>query len=352
MVKPERNLTLTRNGRDQKVRQIRAEVTFQRIRIPTGNPRDARKTGSIGSSHTFPVTCVPFRQPARHGHSHNVSPTISVLPVRVVQVVCVLVLNASSKSTTNRERQPAAMSTTISRRSWIKVTSASLATALIPFGAAVGAAGTSATFARNTPRIDCGPDGPSNPGLIDETSYQGPFFFQTIAWDPELWEVGDIANLAVSLSIKASVDPIDCGYGNGASDLLTLSHREYDTSVILFETYERGMWTFEVMSDSMQQPGWVSNLHLPQGSEPLLIERSDIAQSLATVARDIDNSGHIVYQEIHFPPDNDEMIRSATLHLWEPDAYVGTLDDLAGIEAEDFELFTVVDRDQILDAIG
>ena len=102
------------------------------------------------------------------------------------------------------------------------------------------------------------------------------------------------------------------------------------------------MWTFDSMLESMAQPGWPNNFLLPAGSNVLLTDHT--TDSIAVLARDADNDGHFVYQETFFPPDTGAMMRSVTIHLWEPDAYA--------IETEDFTLFTVIDRDTINATIG
>lgn len=69
-------------------------------------------------------------------------------------------------------------------------------------------------------------------------------------------------------------------------------------------------------------------------------------------SRAISHQNHLVYQETFFPPDNDQIIRDVTIHLWESDAYTPTLAGTDAIETEDFTLFSVIDRDTILTAIA
>jgi hypothetical protein len=207
----------------------------------------------------------------------------------------------------------------------------------------------------NTPKISCvdGAGKPENPGLIDDRSYQGPTYYQTISWDPKVWQVGERENDAVAKALAARVEPVDCGTGNGGSDLLTLSHVTFPDSVIVIETYQRGMWTYDTLRDSAQMPGFMNNLHIPAESEPLLfgtVDGSD--EHIALLARDSEDADHVVYQEIFLPKDSDAFIRSVTLHLGNPEAYAQTLDDAATIALEDFTLYTAIDEDRILGEIG
>lgn len=226
---------------------------------------------------------------------------------------------------------------TISRRTFARITTTSA------FAASLLLYSTIPATAKVTPRMNCDIE---NPGLVSDSSYQGPSFYQSVTWDPAIWEVGDITNKAVSLAVGPVTAPVDCGFGNGGSDLLTLSHRDFDTSVVLIKTVERGMWTFDSMLESMDHPGWMSNLRLPVESDVLLTDHT--TDSIAILARDLDNDDHLVYQETFFPPDSETMIRSVTIHFWEPDTYAQTLADTDAIETEDFTLFTVIDRDAIL----
>jgi len=188
-----------------------------------------------------------------------------------------------------------------------------------------------------------------NPGLVSATEYVGPGLGKFVAWDPELWEVANPTNLAAVFALPTGVAPIACGFGNGASDLITLAHRTYESSILLVKTVELGLWTFDDFANIFTQPTFAGEFRLPEGSEVLLTETFD--DRVGVIAQDSAHPEHIVYAEYRIA-EAERLIQSATLHLWVPEVYASTLDDVFGVQIEDFELFTVFAPDTILDAIG
>lgn len=237
------------------------------------------------------------------------------------------------------------MSSPLSRR---RVVSGLLAAACSPFLIPTPGPGAIATFAA-TP-IPCGPGKPENPGLLSPTSYKSPSFGNAVTWDDN-WEVAATSNPAAVavLGTNTHFKPVDCGIGNGGSDSLLLSHRHIPTSVFRIEIFERGLWTFDTMLDAMNQPGWLNNLHLPEGSEALLTDHT--ADSLAMIARDGGNTDHVVYAESLFPPENDAVIISVTLHLSSRKDYPQTLNDAGSVDIEGFTLYSTIAPEKILSTI-
>jgi hypothetical protein len=135
-----------------------------------------------------------------------------------------------------------------------------------------------------------------------------------------------MSNEHVAEVVGEFYQPVDCEGNTG--DRLTLVHRIAPSVVVKIQTYQVGMWTFDLMVAEMDHPGWTSNLGLPQGSEVLLAGHTD--DSLAMLARDPDRPDHVVYQETYFPEGGDS-IMSVTIHMFEPgDAVVA----LPGVERD------------------
>lgn len=187
-----------------------------------------------------------------------------------------------------------------------------------------------------------------NPGLIGDDAWVGTSFGLAVSWEPVRWVVGSRRNPDVAKAMGREDRPVDCGFGQGGSDRLTLVDGMWESGVYLIESYDRLMWTPESMAEAMDQPGWVQNLGVVQGSRLLLAESA--GTTLAAVAGDADNPGHTVYWQATFPEDDDAVIHNLTLHMWEAGA-VYALHDLEGVAIDGIDPFTVVDLETVRQVI-
>jgi hypothetical protein len=187
-----------------------------------------------------------------------------------------------------------------------------------------------------------------DPGLIADDAWAGPTFGLVVSWEPVRWVLGERGNPYVADSMGREDRPIDCGFGQGGSDRLTLVNGMWASGVCLIESYDRLMWTPASMEEAMAQPGWVQNLRVAAGSPLLLAERD--GDTLAAVAADDGVPGHTVYWQATFPEADEGVIHELTLHMWEAGA-VYALHDLEGIAIDGIEPFAVVDLDTVREAI-
>ncbi|HWK80726.1 MAG TPA: hypothetical protein VNP95_08155 [Thermomicrobiales bacterium] len=187
-----------------------------------------------------------------------------------------------------------------------------------------------------------------DPGLIGDDAWAGPTFGLVVSWEPVRWSVGERSNPYVADAMDREDRPIDCGFGQGGSDRLTLVNGMWTSGVCLIESYDRLMWTPSSMEEAMTQPGWVRNLRVAAGSPLLLAERA--GDTLAAVAADDAVPGHTVYWQATFPEGDEDVIHELTLHMWEEGA-VYALHDLEGIAIDGIDPFAVVDLDTVRGAI-
>lgn len=195
--------------------------------------------------------------------------------------------------------------------------------------------------------VGCDP-GMKNPGLLEDDAWQGPTFGLAVSWDPLRWNIGERSNPGVAKVIGREDQPIDCGFGQGGSDRLTLANTMWESGVLVIESYDRGMWTLPQMEEAMSQPGWATNLHIASTSDLLLSGASDDA--VTAVAGDDETPEHTVYWQAIFPEDDDSVIHQITLHMWEAGA-VYALHDLEGVEVDGIDLFAVADLETVRQVI-
>jgi hypothetical protein len=223
-------------------------------------------------------------------------------------------------------------------------------------GALLAAAGIALAAGTDYPAVLAGSASPAAscdrdedaPGLIGDNAWQGPFYGLGVEWEPVRWTLAERSNRWVARSIGREDKPIDCGFGQGASDRLMLVDGMWESGVFMIESYDRLMWTPDSMADAMTQPGWVQNLRVAAGS-PLLIAEAK-GNTLVAVAGDDETPGHTVYWQATFPEDDESVIHNLTLHMWEAGA-VYALHDLEGITIAGIDPFAVVDLDTVRAAI-
>ncbi|MGC4192143.1 MAG: hypothetical protein QM589_13400 [Thermomicrobiales bacterium] len=189
----------------------------------------------------------------------------------------------------------------------------------------------------------CDPDAAA-PGLIGDEGWRGPSFGLEASWDSVRWTVAERSNRWVARSIGREGQPVDCGFGQGGSDRLTLANTMWESGVLVIESYDRGMWTLLRMAEAMNQPGWVANLGVANTSDLLLARVLD--DSLAAVAGDDDTPERTVYWQATFPEDDETVIHQLTLHMWQAGA-VYALHDLEGIEIAGVNLFAAADLETV-----
>ncbi|MGC4105182.1 MAG: hypothetical protein QM753_02355 [Thermomicrobiales bacterium] len=189
-----------------------------------------------------------------------------------------------------------------------------------------------------------------DPGLVGDDAWIGPTFGLEVSWEAVRWAIGERRNPYVADSMGREDRPIDCGFGQGGSDRLTLVNGMWESGVCLIESFDRLMWTPDSLEEAMTKPGWVQGHRVAAGSPLLLAERA--GDTLAAVIGDADLPGHTVYWQATLPDDDESVIHELTLHMWEAGA-VYALHDLEGIAIAGIDPFAVVDLDtvrQVLDA--
>jgi len=188
-----------------------------------------------------------------------------------------------------------------------------------------------------------------DPGLIGDDAWEGPTFGLAVSWDPVRWGVATRRTRDVARSLGREELPVDCGFGQGGSDRLTLVNGMWESGVLLIESYDRLMWTPADMAEAMDHPGWVRNLHVAEGSPLLLAEVA--GDTLAAVAGDEGEPGHTVYWQATFPAADDAVIHELTLHLWEAGATYA-LHDFDGVDIAGIDPFAVLDLEAVEAAIA
>jgi len=194
----------------------------------------------------------------------------------------------------------------------------------------------------------CQGNEPDSPGLLSDTTYEGPIFGNAVSWN-DAWEVGAMSSAYVAAVVGEFYQAVDCEGNTG--DRLTLVHRIAPSVVVKVQAYQLGMWTYDDMVAEIDHPGFVANLGLAEGSE-VLVSGND-GTSLALLARDANDPAHVAYLETYFP-EGEEFIMSVTIHLFQPgDAKVAIPAVERDLDVDGmplFEVFSAADIEAVIDA--